>query len=171
MRRGGVTATAAARRADLPRAELLRALADAGLAPEADARRVAEYSYDASNYRVAPLAVLFPRSEEEVAAALAVCHRLGVPATARGGGTSMAGNAVGAGLVLDLSRHLNRVLAVDPAAGTVTAEAGVVLTSLRAAVHDATDSRLTFAPDPSSQARACVGGAIGNDACGNHSVR
>ncbi|MFL0579900.1 FAD-binding and (Fe-S)-binding domain-containing protein [Dietzia sp. 179-F 9C3 NHS] len=166
MRRGGVTATAAA-----PRAELLRALAHAGLAPEADARRVAEYSYDASNYRLAPLAVLFPRSEQEVAAALAVCHRLGVPATARGGGTSMAGNAVGAGLVLDLSRHLNRVLAVDPATATATAEAGVVLTSLRAAVHSATDSRLTFAPDPSSQSRACVGGAIGNDACGNHSVR
>ncbi|UVE97023.1 FAD-binding oxidoreductase [Dietzia sp. B32] len=147
------------------------ALRDAGLAPEADARRIAEYSYDASNYRVEPAAVLFPRSEAEVAAALAVCHRLGVPATARGGGTSMAGNAIGSGLVLDLSRHMTRVLAVDEAAGTVTAEAGIVLTALRAAVHTATGDRLTFAPDPSSQSRACLGGAIGNDACGNHSVR
>ncbi|WP_375546232.1 FAD-binding and (Fe-S)-binding domain-containing protein [Dietzia sp. NCCP-2495] len=155
------------------REELISALAAAGLAPESDARRLAEYSYDASNYRVVPAAVLFPRTEAEVAAALAVCHRLGVPATARGGGTSMAGNAIGGGLVLDLSRHMRRVLAVDDDAAvpTVTAEAGVVLTDLRAAVHAATDERLTFAPDPSSQSRACVGGAIGNDACGNHSVR
>lgn len=155
------------------RGELLDALTAAGLAPEADPRRIAEYSYDASNYRVVPAAVLFPRTEAEVAAALAVCHRLGVPATARGGGTSMAGNAIGDGLVLDFSRHMNRVLAVDTgsATPTATAEAGVVLTDLRAAVHAATDGRLTFAPDPSSQSRACVGGAIGNDACGNHSVR
>ena len=150
---------------------LVDALRAAGLAPEADRRRIAEYSYDASNYRVTPAAVLFPRSEAEVAAALAVCHRLGVPATARGGGTSMAGNSVGTGLVLDLSRHMHRVLGVDEDARTVTAEAGTVLTDLRAAVHAATGERLTFAPDPSSQSRACLGGAIGNDACGNHSVR
>ena len=173
------------------REELLGALTEAGLAPEADPRRIAEYSFDASNYRVVPAAVVFPRTESEVAAAMAVCHRLGVPATARGGGTSMAGNAIGDGLVLDLSRHMNRVLAVDETPGTAvvptaavptaavpttavptaTAEAGVVLTDLRAAVHAATGGRLTFAPDPSSQSRACVGGAIGNDACGNHSVR
>lgn len=160
-------ATGASIRAD----DLVAALVAEGLSPESDARRIAEYSYDASNYRVVPHAVVFPRTEDEVATALAVCHRLGVPATARGGGTSMAGNAIGTGLVLDLSRHLHRVLAVDPDARTVTAEAGTVLTSLRAAVHAATDERLTFAPDPSSQSRACLGGAIGNDACGNHSVR
>nr|WP_231750474.1 MULTISPECIES: FAD-binding and (Fe-S)-binding domain-containing protein [unclassified Dietzia] len=153
------------------RGGLHEALVAAGLAPESDPRRIAEYSYDASNYRVVPASVLMPRSEAEVAAALAVCHRLGVPATVRGGGTSMAGNAIGTGLVLDLSRHMNRVLAVDGAGRTVTAEAGCVLTDLRAAVHAATDEFLTFAPDPSSQSRACLGGAIGNDACGNHSVR
>ncbi|WP_291082518.1 FAD-binding protein, partial [Dietzia sp. UBA5065] len=71
-----------------PAESLVRALTAAGLDPEADPRRIAEYSYDASNYRVVPAAVLFPRSESEIAAALAVCHRLGVPATARGGGTS-----------------------------------------------------------------------------------
>nr|WP_029457639.1 FAD-binding and (Fe-S)-binding domain-containing protein [Dietzia alimentaria] len=150
---------------------LVAELVAVGLAPEADPRRVAEYSYDASNYRVVPHAVLFPRSEAEVAAALKVCHRLGVPVTARGGGTSMAGNALGTGLILDLSRHMHRVLGVDVDARVVTADAGTVLTDLRAAVHDATGGRLTFAPDPSSQSRACVGGAIGNDACGNHSVR
>src|SRR5699024_12165433 len=107
----------------------VEALVDAGLEPQHDARRLAEYAYDASNYRVPPAAVLFPRSEEEVARALAVCHRLGVPATARGGGTSMAGNAVGTGLVLDLSRHLNRVLVVDPWARTVTTEDGAVMST------------------------------------------
>ncbi|WP_051198868.1 FAD-binding and (Fe-S)-binding domain-containing protein [Gordonia shandongensis] len=149
---------------------LVAELRTEGLTAEHSARRIAEYSYDASNYRVVPAAVLFPRTEDEVAAALRVCHRLGVAATARGGGTSMAGNAVGGGLVIDLSRHLHRVLDVDPAARTATAQAGVVLTDLRAAVHRDADG-LTFAPDPSSQSRACLGGAIGNDACGNHSVR
>ncbi|ALG86094.1 FAD-binding and (Fe-S)-binding domain-containing protein [Gordonia phthalatica] len=150
---------------------LTTALRAEGLKPEHDPRRLAEYSYDASNYRVTPAAVLFPHSEDDVATALSVCHRLGVSVTARGGGTSMSGNSIGGGLVLDLSRHMHRVLAVDERARTATAEAGVVLTQLRAAVFDATDRRLTFAPDPSSQSRACLGGAIGNDACGNHSVR
>ncbi|MBM7365440.1 FAD-binding and (Fe-S)-binding domain-containing protein [Gordonia hydrophobica] len=150
---------------------LITALRAEGLNPDHDRRRLAEYSYDASNYRVTPAAVLFPQTEHDVAVALRVCHRLGVPVTARGGGTSMSGNSIGSGLVVDLSRHLNRVLAVDEQARTATAEAGVVLTRLRAAVFDATDRRLTFAPDPSSQTRACLGGAIGNDACGNHSVR
>ncbi|KXT58131.1 FAD-linked oxidase [Gordonia sp. QH-12] len=152
-------------------AALIDALRAEGLAPESSPRRLAEYSYDASNYRVVPAAVLFPRSEGEVSAALTVCHRLGVPVTARGGGTSMSGNSIGDGLVIDLSRHMNRVLRVDEEAGTATAQAGVVLTALRAAVHASTGDRLTFAPDPSSQTRACLGGAVGNDACGNHSVR
>ncbi|EGD53662.1 FAD-binding and (Fe-S)-binding domain-containing protein [Gordonia neofelifaecis] len=150
---------------------LIEALRAEGLDPEFSARRIAEYSYDASNYRVRPVAVLFPRTEADVAAALAVCHRLGVPVTARGGGTSMSGNSIGPGVVVDLSRYMRAVIDVDEVARTVTAEAGVVLTELRAAVHRATDRRLTFAPDPSSQTRACLGGAIGNDACGNHSVR
>ena len=150
---------------------LIEALRAEGLKPEHDSRRLAEYSYDASNYRVTPAAVLFPRTEDDVATAARICHRLGVAVTARGGGTSMSGNSIGGGLILDLSRHMHRVLAVDDQARTATAEAGAVLTQLRAAVFDATDRRLTFAPDPSSQSRACLGGAIGNDACGNHSVR
>lgn len=147
------------------------ALRAAGLRPDDSPRRLAEYSYDASNYRVVPACVVFPRNDDEVARTLSVCHRLGVPVTARGGGTSMAGNAIGSGVVVDLSRHLTDVLAVDEASATATAQAGVVLTDLRAAVQRATDARLTFAPDPSSQSRACLGGAIGNDACGNHSVK
>ena len=152
-------------------AALLRALAAAGVQADASPRRRSEYSYDASNYRVEPVAVAFPRTADDVASAVAACRASGTAVIARGGGTSMAGNAVGPGLVLDFSRYMNRVLAVDEAAGTVDVEPGVVLAELSHEVERATGGRCTFAPDPSSKNRATVGGAIGNDACGNHSVR
>src|SRR5580692_9360837 len=99
--------------------DLAAALRAAGLAEvDASDRRRAEYSSDASNYRVLPGVVAFPRHADEAAAALAVAGAHGVPVTSRGAGTSIAGNAVGAGLVLDFSRHLNRVLHVDPEAQT-----------------------------------------------------
>ncbi|WP_082697265.1 FAD-binding and (Fe-S)-binding domain-containing protein [Kocuria rosea] len=151
--------------------ELGRRLRAAGLDADTGSRRLAEYAYDASNYRVRPRAVVFPRSAADVAAALSVCRDLDVPVTSRGGGTSMAGNAVGPGLVLDLSRHLRRIGTVDEDALTVDVEAGAVLSVLAREVERRTDGRRTFAPDPSSRTRATVGGSVGNDACGNHSVR
>lgn len=135
---------------------------------ETNPGRVAQYAYDASNYRVPPLAVAFPGTAAEVSAALRVCHRLNVPVTTRGAGTSMAGNAIGPGLVLDLSRHMRRVLHLDPQARTARVQAGVVLDDLQEA---AAEHGLVFGPDPSSHSRCTVGGMIGNDACGNHSVR
>lgn len=134
-------------------------------------RRLAEYAYDASNYRIEPLGVIFPRTAQEVADILAVCHRHQVPVIGRGGGTSMAGGAIGRGIVLDFSRHLNSVLSIDEQGRRATAEAGIVLTTLQATVQKATGGGLTFAPDPSSKSRATLGGSIANDACGNHSVR
>ena len=83
----------------------------------------------------------------------------------------MAGNAVGGGVVIDFSRHMHRVLSVDVASRVAVVEPGIVLTDLRRTVRTASNGDLRFAPDPSSQSRATVGGAIGNDACGNHSVR
>lgn len=154
-----------------PASALLQALAEAGVEAEHSARRRAEYSYDASNYRVEPLAVVFPRNPDDVIAAASACRESGTPLISRGGGTSMAGNAVGPGLVLDFSRYMDRVLAIDEDAATVDVEPGVVLATLSREVERATDGRRTFAPDPSSKSRATVGGAIGNDACGNHSVR
>ncbi|OAH16226.1 FAD-binding and (Fe-S)-binding domain-containing protein [Streptomyces jeddahensis] len=126
------------------------------------------YAYDASNYRVPPRAVVFPRSADDVVAVLRACRETGVPVTARGGGTGMAGNAVGPGVVLDFSRYMNRILDIDPVARTARVEAGVVLDALRSAtaLHG-----LTFGPDPSSHSRCTLGGMIGNDACGNRSVR
>ncbi|MDO0937333.1 FAD-binding and (Fe-S)-binding domain-containing protein [Streptomyces sp. DG2A-72] len=126
------------------------------------------YAYDASNYRVPPRAVVFPRSADDVVAVLRTCRETGVPVTARGGGTSMAGNAVGPGVVLDFSRYMNRILDIDPVARTARVEAGVVLDALASATAP---HGLTFGPDPSSHSRCTLGGMIGNDACGNRSVR
>ncbi|MDY6810949.1 MAG: FAD-binding oxidoreductase, partial [Actinomycetota bacterium] len=134
-------------------------------------RRLAEYSYDASNYRIRPLAVVFPHTDRDVARTAAYCHAHGIALIARGGGTSMAGNAIGRGVVIDLSRHMHQVRAVDAEEATAVADSGIVLTTLAAHARSVTDGRLTFAPDPSSASRATLGGAIGNDACGNHSVR
>ncbi|GGG48388.1 lactate dehydrogenase [Kocuria dechangensis] len=165
------TAATAAPAGAADRPDVLGRLAAAGVAADASPRRLAEYSYDASNYRVPPLAVVFPRTVEDVLAAVAACRGTGTPLTGRGGGTSMAGNAIGPGVVLDFSRHMTRVHAVDEAAGTVDVDPGVVLADLTREVERATGGRLTFAPDPSSKNRATVGGSLGNDACGNHSVR
>nr|WP_255524219.1 FAD-binding and (Fe-S)-binding domain-containing protein [Terrabacter sp. MAHUQ-38] len=126
------------------------------------------YAYDASNYRVPPVAVAFPRTVKQVQELVRACAGLGVPVTTRGAGTSMAGNAIGPGVVVDLSRHLDEILDIDPAARRATVQAGVVLDRLNAATGA---HGLMFAPDPSSRSRATIGGMVGNDACGNHSVR
>lgn len=130
-------------------------------------RRRAEYSTDASNYRVVPQVVAFPRDTDDVLAALEVTRSLGVPLTARGGGTSVAGNAVGTGVVLDFSRHVNRILDIDPEAQTARVEPGVIMAGLQKA---AAPHGLRFGPDPSTQARATLGGMIGNNACGPRAV-
>jgi FAD/FMN-containing dehydrogenase/Fe-S oxidoreductase len=125
------------------------------------------YSTDASLYRVLPRAVVRPRHVEEIEATLAVCRSLGVPLTARGAGTSIAGNAVGPGVVLDTSRHLSRVLSVDPDTRTAVVEPGVVQAALQRA---AAPHRLRFGPDPSTSNRCTVGGMIGNNACGSRAL-
>jgi FAD/FMN-containing dehydrogenase/Fe-S oxidoreductase len=134
---------------------------------EDGSRRRAEYSSDASNYRVLPAAVVFPRIVDDVAIVIDVARQTGVSVTARGGGTSIAGNAVGAGLVVDFGRHLHRILDIDPNARTANVQPGVVLADLQAR---AADHGLRFGPDPSSQARCTLGGMIGNNACGPRAV-
>ncbi|WBB58602.1 FAD-binding and (Fe-S)-binding domain-containing protein [Streptomyces sp. WMMC500] len=122
---------------------------------------------DASNYRGVPLGVVAPRDADDVAAALAVCREYGAPVVARGGGTSIAGNAVGTGVVLDFTRHLNRLVGLDPAARTAVVQPGLVLDRLRSA---AAEHGLTFGPDPSTHSRCTIGGMVGNNSCGSHSV-
>jgi FAD/FMN-containing dehydrogenase/Fe-S oxidoreductase len=134
---------------------------------DTSARRRAEYSTDASLYRVPPRLVAFPRHPDEVVAVVATCLELGVPVTARGAGTSIAGNAVGPGVVMDLSRHLGRVRALDPEAATARVEPGVVLDDLQAAARP---HGLRFGPDPSTHSRCTLGGMIGNNACGSRAL-
>ncbi|MFC8922635.1 FAD-binding and (Fe-S)-binding domain-containing protein [Cellulosimicrobium sp. NPDC057127] len=136
-------------------------------AVDASTRRRAEYSTDASNYRVVPEVVVYPRDVDDVVAALDVARELEVPITARGAGTSVAGNSVGPGVVVDLAQHVNRVVSVDPEARTAVVEPGVVMSALQQA---AAPHGLRFGPDPSTQNRATLGGMIGNNACGPHAV-
>jgi FAD/FMN-containing dehydrogenase/Fe-S oxidoreductase len=154
---------------DVQPEHLAARLRKAGLSEiDTAARRRAEYSSDASNYRVVPLVVAFPRSADEMIAALAVAAELGVPLAGRGAGTSIAGNALSTGLVLDTSRYLNRVLSVDPERRTAVVEPGAVLDSVTKA---AAPFGLRFGPDPSTHSRATIGGAIGNNACGSRALR
>ena len=141
----------------------LRALIDV----DASSGTRARYSSDAGLTRIPPLAVAFPRTPEQAVAAFDLTRAHGVPLTARGGGTSCASNAIGPGLVLDFSRHMNRVISVDPEARTATVEPGCVGSTLQAA---AAEYGLRFGPDPSSQNRATIAGMVANNACGPHAT-
>lgn len=127
----------------------------------------ARYSSDAGLTRIPPLAVAFPRTPEQAIAAFDLARAHGVPLTARGGGTSCASNAIGPGLVLDFSRHMNRVISIDSEARTATVEPGCVGSTLQAA---AAQHGLRFGPDPSSQNRATIAGMVANNACGPHAT-
>ena len=141
----------------------LRALIDVDSSTGTRAR----YSSDAGLTRIPPLAVAFPRTPEQAIAAFDLARAHGVPLTARGGGTSCASNAIGPGLVLDFSRHMNRVVSIDPEARTATVEPGCVGSTLQAA---AAKYGLRFGPDPSSQNRATIAGMVANNACGPHAT-
>ncbi|WP_377272454.1 FAD-binding and (Fe-S)-binding domain-containing protein [Peterkaempfera sp. SMS 1(5)a] len=126
------------------------------------------YSHDASNYRQLPAGVVKPADLDDVRAAVALCREHGVPLVARGAGTSIGGQAIGPGaLVMDFRRHLDRVLEIDPDRRTARVEPGAVLDTLRAAARP---HGLTFGPDPSTHSRCTIGGMIGNDSCGSHSL-
>ncbi|GAB3405752.1 FAD-binding and (Fe-S)-binding domain-containing protein [Flindersiella endophytica] len=127
----------------------------------------AVFSADASNYRHVPIGVVQPLDVDDVLAAVAACQRLGVPLLPRGAGTSISGQAINEALVLDFTRHLDAVTAIDPDAKRATVQPGTVLDDLRKA---AAPHGLTFGPDPSTHSRCTLGGMIGNNACGSHSV-
>jgi len=132
-----------------------------------DAGARAAYAADASNYRQAPVGVVLPRSIEDIVAAVAACRAHGAPLLPRGCGTSLGGQSVNAAVVIDCSKYLQRVLAVDPQARLARVEPGVVCDALR----DAAERHgLTFAPDPATHSRCTLGGMIGNNSCGPHSV-
>jgi FAD/FMN-containing dehydrogenase/Fe-S oxidoreductase len=127
----------------------------------------AAYASDASNYRQVPIGVVLPRHAEDVLAAMAVCREHDAPVLPRGGGTSQCGQCVNVAVVIDFSKYLGRVLTVDPARALARVEPGAVCDALCEAAER---HGLTFAPDPATHSRCTLGGMIGNNSCGPHSV-
>ena len=124
------------------------------------------YATDASLYEMEPVAVVFPRSAADAAAAVAVARSHGVPILPRGGGTSLAGQGVNHAVVLDFTRHMNQVLEIDPEARLARVQPGLVLSELNKAARA---YGLHYPIDPSTANRATIGGGIGNNSCGTHS--
>lgn len=143
------------------------ALRQAGL--EVDDSRLARtlYSSDASLYRIPPQVVAFPRDADDVLAVLAVAREFESSVTMRGAGTSIAGNAIGPGIVVDCTRHLNKLVRIDPEARTATVQPGIVHAALQKL---ALPHGLRFGPDPSTHTRCTLGGMIGNNACGSRAL-
>src|SRR5438128_6260426 len=125
------------------------------------------YSTDASVYQIVPLGVVLPKSEADILATLKICARFGVPLTARGGGTSQAGQPIGPGIILDCSKHFGRILEINAAERWARVEPGCVLDDLNLAVKP---FGLQFAPDISTSNRATIGGMIANNSSGTHSL-
>src|SRR5262245_43024810 len=125
------------------------------------------YSTDASIYQVEPAGVVIPRTPEDVIATVQVAGEMRVPITARGGGTSLSGQAIGPGIVLDCSKYLDAILDVDPAARVARVQPGVVLDAFNRALAP---HGLQFGPDVSTASRANLGGMIGNNSAGSRSI-
>src|SRR5437762_14291109 len=125
------------------------------------------YATDGSNYRQVPIGVVIPKTVEDVIATMALCRDHGAPFLSRGGGTALAGQCCNTAIVVDHSKYLNHVLAIDPASRTAWVEPGTVLDDLRNAAEK---FHLTFGPDPSTHDHNTLGGMIGNNSCGVHSV-
>jgi FAD/FMN-containing dehydrogenase/Fe-S oxidoreductase len=125
------------------------------------------YATDASIYQEFPVGVFVPKTMDDVATALAICRELKVPIVPRGGGTSQCGQTVGAGLVIDYSKHLRNVLSIDPKARVVKVEPGIVLDHLNAQLKP---HGLWYPVDVSTSAQATLGGMAGNNSCGSRSI-
>jgi len=147
--------------------ELTVALRQAGLDADDSSLARSLYASDASLYRIPPRVVVRPRDADDVLAVLAVAREYAAPVTLRGAGTSIAGNAIGPGIVIDTSRHFNRFLHVDTEARTATVQPGIVHAALQAEV---VGHGLRFGPDPSTHTRCTIGGMIGNNACGSRAL-
>jgi len=125
------------------------------------------YATDGSNYRQVPIGVVLPCDADDLLAAIATCREFGAPLLCRGGGTSLAGQCCNVAVVLDFTRHMGKILEIDPQRRIARVQPGVVLDHLRNAAEK---HHLTFAPDPASHDRCTLGGMIGNNSCGVHSI-
>jgi FAD/FMN-containing dehydrogenase/Fe-S oxidoreductase len=133
-----------------------------------DAGSRALYSTDGSNYRQVPIGVIVPKSIDDVVTTVAAAHKLGAPVLSRGGGTSLAGQCCNVAVVMDFSKYLHHVLRIDKGNKLGTVQPGCVLDTLRDTA--AREAELMFAPDPSTHNHCTLGGMLGNDSCGSHSL-
>jgi FAD/FMN-containing dehydrogenase/Fe-S oxidoreductase len=125
------------------------------------------YATDASNYRQTPIGVVMPRDADDVVATVTLARKHGAPILGRGAGTSLAGQCCNVAVVLDMSKYMHRVVEMNPAAKYARVEPGIVLDDLR---REAEKHTLTFGPDPATHAQCTLGGMIGNNSCGVHSI-
>src|SRR6266853_2836526 len=125
------------------------------------------YATDGSNYRQVPIGVVLPKDTDDVIAAISVCREHSAPVLCRGGGTSLAGQCCNVAVVLDFSKYMAAIMEVDPGRRIARVQPGVILDQLRSAAEK---HNLTFGPDPASHSRCTLGGMIGNNSCGVHSV-
>ncbi len=125
------------------------------------------YSTDASNYRQIPIGVVIPKNKQDVIQITRICHKYQAPILCRGGGTSLAGQCCNVAVVIDMSKYFNKIIHIDPVNKTALVEPGVVLDTLQ---KEAGKYQLTFGPDPSTHYNCTLGGMIGNNSCGAHSV-
>ena len=125
------------------------------------------YATDGSNYRQVPIGVVLPRDVEDVLAAVTICRRFSAPLLCRGGGTSLAGQCCNMAVIVDFSKHMAEILEIDPVRRLARVQPGVILDGLRNAAEK---HHLTFAPDPATHDHCTLGGMIGNNSCGVHSV-
>jgi FAD/FMN-containing dehydrogenase/Fe-S oxidoreductase len=125
------------------------------------------YATDGSNYRHIPIGVVLPLDNDDVIAAIALSRELGAPILCRGGGTSLAGQCCNVAIILDFTKYMANILEIDPVRRIARVQPGVILDHLRNAAEK---HHLTFAPDPSTHDRCTLGGMIGNNSCGVHSV-
>jgi FAD/FMN-containing dehydrogenase/Fe-S oxidoreductase len=132
-----------------------------------DAGSKAVYSTDSGNYRQIPLGVVLPASEKDIEETVAICRKYKAPIVSRGGGTSLAGQTCNVAVVMDMSKYYHRVLHLDKDAKTVTVQPGIVLDHMKA--HTEAEG-LTFGPDPSTHNHCTIGGMLGNNSCGTHSI-
>jgi FAD/FMN-containing dehydrogenase/Fe-S oxidoreductase len=133
-----------------------------------DAGSIAMYASDASNFRQVPIGVVVPKTLDDVVATTVACHRYGAPLLSRGGGTSLSGETVNNAVVIDFSEYLTAMGKVDTGRKLITAEPGVINEQLN---KHTGEQNLVFGPDPSSHSRCVIGGNIGNNSCGIHSVQ
>jgi FAD/FMN-containing dehydrogenase/Fe-S oxidoreductase len=149
----------------LPLADVLRSRIEGEVRFDDSARAL--YAADGSSYRQVPIGVVLPRNNDDVIATLAACREYGAPVLSRGGGTSLAGQCCNTAVILDFSKYMAEILEIDPARKIARVQPGVILDHLRNAAEK---HHLTFAPDPATHSRCTLGGMIGNNSCGVHSV-